>query len=118
MADYKELIEALREEAEAVQAIEWDIPICTSNHILDAADAIEQLVNDRNASVDALKALVANIDAEPVRHARWVDNHCTACGMMPIGDEMWKHCDFEPPRFELFMDYCPSCGAKMEGDKR
>ena len=54
-------------------------------------------------------------DVAPVRHARWVDNHCTACGMMPMGDEMWKLCDFEPPRFELFMDYCPSCGCRMDG---
>ena len=54
-------------------------------------------------------------DVAPVRHGRWVDNHCTACGMMPMGDEMWKLCDFEPPRFEKFMDYCPNCGAKMEG---
>ena len=54
-------------------------------------------------------------DVAPVRHARWVDNHCTACGMMPMGDEMWKHCDFEPPRFERFMDYCPSCGCRMDG---
>ena len=53
-------------------------------------------------------------DVAPVRHARWVDNHCTACGMMPMGDEMWKHCDFDPPNFEKFMDYCPSCGAKMD----
>ena len=55
------------------------------------------------------------IEAEPVRHAKWVDNHCTACGMMPMGDEMWKNRDFEPPLFERFMDYCPSCGAKMGG---
>lgn len=54
-------------------------------------------------------------DVVAVRHGRWVDNHCTACGMMPMGDEMWKLCDFEPPRFEKFMDYCPSCGAKMDG---
>ena len=54
-------------------------------------------------------------DVAPVRHARWVDNHCTACGMMPMGDEMWKNCDFEPPRFERFMDYCPSCGCRMDG---
>ena len=53
-------------------------------------------------------------DVAPVRHGRWVDNHCTACGMMPMGDEMWKLCDFEPPRFEKFMDYCPNCGAKMD----
>ena len=54
-------------------------------------------------------------DVMPVRHGRWVDNHCTACGMMPMGDEMWELCDFEPPRFEKFMDYCPNCGAKMDG---
>ena len=54
-------------------------------------------------------------DVAPVRHAKWVDNHCTACGMMPMGDEMWKNYDCEPPLFERFMDYCPSCGAKMNG---
>ena len=59
------------------------------------------------------KGIIA--DVAPVRHGWWVDNHCTACGMMPMGDEMWKLCDFEPPRFEKFMDYCPNCGAKMAG---
>ena len=54
-------------------------------------------------------------DVAAVRHGRWIDNHCTACGMMPMGDEMWELCDFEPPRFEKFMDYCPNCGAKMDG---
>lgn len=63
------------------------------------------------------RELIRNIpaaDVAPVRHGRWVDNHCTECGMMPMGDEMWKHCDFDPPSFEKFMDYCPSCGAKMD----
>lgn len=63
MTDYKELISALREEAEAVKAVEWDIPICTSNHIAEAADVIEQLVKDlhealedeRHAEVYAMK---------------------------------------------------------------
>ena len=59
-------------------------------------------------------AMLPAADVAPVRHGRWVDNHCTACGMMPMGDEMWKLCDFEPPRFEKFMDYCPNCGAKMD----
>ena len=53
-------------------------------------------------------------DVVAVRHGRWVDNHCTACGMMQMGDEMWKNNGFEPPLFERFMDYCPSCGAKMD----
>ena len=55
-------------------------------------------------------------DVAPVRHAKWVDNHCTACGMMPMGDEMWKNHDCEPPLFERFMDYCPNCGCRMDGD--
>lgn len=63
---------------------------------------------------DKIKVIPAE-DVAPVRHAKWVDNHCTACGMMPMGDEMWKNCDFYPPLFERFMDYCPNCGAKMDG---
>ena len=67
---------------------------------------------------DRVKTIIARqkaADVAPVRHGEWADNHCTACGMMPMGDEMWKNCDFEPPLFERFMDYCPSCGAKMDG---
>lgn len=38
----EELVTALREEAEYCKAIEWDIPICTEDHIRLAADVIEQ----------------------------------------------------------------------------
>ena len=91
---------------------------------------------DKNATVGILEAMSRNADCEcikkrlekaakrvsaipaadvaPVRYGRWIDNHCTACGMMPMGDEMWKNYDCEPPLFERFMDYCPSCGAKMQ----
>ena len=44
MTEYKELIKNLREEAEYCQAIEWDIPLCTEDHIRQAADVIEELV--------------------------------------------------------------------------
>jgi hypothetical protein len=54
-------------------------------------------------------------EAEPVRHGRWVDNHCTECGEMPMGTEVWESIGIEPPRFERFMDFCPCCGAKMDG---
>ena len=63
--------------------------------------------------IDLLDSIHA-ADVAPVVHAKWVDNHCTACGMMPMGDEMWKRRDFEPPLFERFMDYCPNCGAIMD----
>ena len=84
--------------------------------------AIRDLLNDspgqvrysREDAADCIRYMDA-ADVAPVRHARWVDNHCTACGMMPMGDEMWKHLDLEPPLFERFMDYCPSCGCLMDG---
>lgn len=47
-----EMVNALREEADAVQAVEWEIPICTSNHIAMAADVIEQLLAE-NAKLKA-----------------------------------------------------------------
>ena len=66
---------------------------------------------------DALHVIdsIPAADVSPVRHAKWVDNHCTACGMMPMGDEMWENYDGDPPLFDRFMDYCPTCGAKMDG---
>ena len=83
--------------------IEWFMPYAHAGESIDA----DVVISD----IKGMKAA----DVAPVRHARWVDNHCTACGMMPMGDEMWKHCDFEPPRFEWFMDYCPICGCRMDG---
>lgn len=52
-------------------------------------------------------------DVVEVVHAQWKDNHCTVCGMMPMGEEIWDSCDFAPPKFEFFMDFCPNCGADM-----
>lgn len=73
--------------------------------------------NGKDDMQDQIRDMVSQFpvaDVAPVRHAKWVDNHCTACGMMPMGDEMWKNYDCEPPLFERFMDYCPNCGAKMQ----
>ena len=81
--------------------------------VLSKAAPVEGCFSDMISAYDVVMLPAA--DVVPVRHGRWVDNHCTACGMMPMGDEMWKLCDFEPPRFEKFMDYCPNCGAKMDG---
>ena len=80
----------------------------------EALSAIKQAFEKGESPSLYIKCIPA-ADVAPVRHAKWVDNHCTACGMMPMGDEMWKNRDFEPPLFERFMDYCPNCGAKMDG---
>ena len=93
----------MAEYIEREEAIAWFMPYAHAGESIDA----DVVISD----IKGMKAA----DVAPVRHARWVDNHCTACGMMPMGDEMWKHCDFEPPRFEWFMDYCPCCGCRMDG---
>ena len=85
-----------------------------------AVDAVTDIYYDTpeiNLTAEKFETAINSIpaaDVAPVRHAKWVDNHCTACGMMPMGDEMWKRRDFEPPLFERFMDYCPNCGAIMD----
>ena len=46
----------------------------------------------------------------PVRHGRWINEnfytHCSACGKMAIYDKYGQ---------EFESDYCPHCGAKMDG---
>ena len=49
-------------------------------------------------------------DVAPVRHGRWINEnfytHCSACGKMAIYDKYGQ---------EFESDYCPHCGAKMDG---
>ena len=49
-------------------------------------------------------------DVAPVRHGRWINEnfytHCSACGKMAIYDKYGQ---------EVESDYCPNCGAKMDG---
>lgn len=47
----------------------------------------------------------------------WKDNHCTVCGMTPIGEETWTYYGLTPPKFEWWMGFCPICGADLRGVK-
>ena len=49
-------------------------------------------------------------DVAPVKHGHWINEnfytHCSACGKMAIYDKYGQ---------EFESDYCPHCGAKMDG---
>lgn len=90
MNNYKELVSALREEAEAVKAVEWDIPICTSNHIAEAADAIDRLCFElelercqHNATLKERDAAIADLKVN------WL---CAVCKKRVVTRE-WMRCD-------------------------
>lgn len=48
------------------------------------------------------------IEAEPVRHGRWVPFHSEAAGDI-------QYCSACEIGFDAKMAYCPHCGAKMDG---
>ena len=53
-------------------------------------------------------------DVAPVRHGRWDGNDCTVC-KLPWNYNMVQNAD-DWGYFDPMPDYCPNCGAKMDGD--
>lgn len=56
----------------------------------------------------------ASADVAPVRHGRWIDEtfsfsrpRCSVCGELCIGLHAFSY---------VLTDYCPHCGARMDGD--
>lgn len=50
------------------------------------------------------------VDAEPVKHGRWIDPATEDCYRCSVCEE---YTQMEIPR--LLYHYCPNCGAKMDG---
>lgn len=90
------------EREKAIEHIETHLPYrCSEDFIEGQKDCVEQL-----------KSLPAS-DVVEVVHGEWIKPtmingrtfdipHCSACGDVP--------CDTK--------NYCPNCGAKMDGDKK
>ena len=97
------------------------------------ADALEKILMakglargyfTRQAVINEIK-FALTIEAEPVRHGRWVDrygdkydNHLYECSECKgkaryrfVRDELGKEI-----AEQAFDDYCPHCGAKMDGN--
>ena len=70
----------------------------------------------RAEAYDAVHAVIEKInnaptvDAEPVRHGRWIYDFssplkCSSCGIVSKANEITLRTDFK---------FCPYCGAKMD----
>lgn len=70
--------------------------------------------------VKLIKDTIALLKAqEPVAHGRWIDQcgdmECSECHTIIDSEALWyyRHSNYQP-RDDDF-EYCPSCGAKMDG---
>lgn len=94
---YDELISALREEAEWAEANEWETPIMLSDHLKQAADAIDELM--RFAHFVAREVVVSDEE--------WESNECAfpeiasrklhKIGIVEKDGAFWH---YEPPKEE------------------
>ena len=91
--------------------------------IEEMAEVLEKAKIDAHTTIGSMNngfgmwyaTAVYNAGYRKQSEGEWKDNHCTICGMTPIGEETWTKHNITPPRFEWFMDFCPNCGAHMKG---
>ena len=74
-------------------------------------DYLEQVDYSREDAADCIRYMSA-ADVAPVRHGRWSngDSYCPVCRkdkFRGLDADVWA--DWQP-------DYCPNCGAKMDGN--
>ena len=86
--------------------------ICNMTEFVGAPDDVQKHDEQCNYAIDMIEdALIA--DVAPVVHGRWEPGNpiCPVCGGNKFKDldaDIW--CDWQP-------DFCPNCGAKMDGGK-
>ena len=89
----------MAEYIERETAVAWFMPYAHTGESIDA----DVVISD----IKGMKAA----DVAPVVHGRWENGNpiCPVCGGDKFKDldaDIW--CDWKP-------DYCPNCGAKMDG---
>lgn len=66
-----------------------------------------------NALINDLIMKQPAVDVAPVKHGEWTTidgiSRCSECGYIPLYDNAIDDL--------FYSDYCPYCGAKMDGEK-
>ena len=91
---------------EAFKAEVWSL----STHYLNEWDTLGVL-----AAADRIPAA----DVQPVRHGRWI-GHDTGNGRLSIDEDTCSLCGsrfYQIAETGCDWNFCPNCGAKMDGDK-
>ena len=69
--------------------------------------------NGKDDMQDEIRDMVSRFpaaDVAPVRHGRWLPFHSTAAGDIQYCSACEIGCTWKP-------NYCPNCGAKMDGGR-
>ena len=83
--------------------------------LIDAEALKERIITPRANGKDLITELIDSmptIDAEPVKHGKWVFNHSDALEAM-FAKPKCSECGFESADGG---NYCPNCGARMDED--
>ena len=74
-------------------------------------DCPELVYYNKKEAIWCIECIPA-VDVAPVVHGHWINEnfytHCSVCNNMAIYDKYGQ---------EVESDYCPRCGAKMDGNK-
>lgn len=93
----------LIDECEEIISIEWNHKVSPSSWACAEEEFKQRLLD------------APTIEAEPVRHGRWANGVCLACGFdlrcLTDGEN-----DLEQWVWDEAFPYCPDCGAKMDGN--
>ena len=82
---------------------------------IDKDALLNYLFNKQDEPLDVMKEIAefAAADVAPVRYGKWYGDTCTIC-KLPWNWNMTQDAD-DWGYFDPMPDYCPNCGAKMDG---
>lgn len=79
--------------------------ICEDGTWLENQGCTEITLCERKQRDADILSELPTIDAEPVKHGRWEYKHFSS----------EPHCSFCLAEYPVETNYCPNCGAKMDG---